>query len=297
MLATRAPSVRNHEERFGEDKLTLATQGKPQESLVPGATHTRHLRLDRNPARECLETMTDRKFSSSCSSTSKVCQTSPPGRSYVVDPANPAVKNLNKQGAEVVTKYVMSKEDCEKPSFQKQVGESTTGSNVSGEGDKKAAPSLRNKYSEANIALLRTLLKQDSRWQLSTSRGKSSNLKPVTNARDTDSEGRDVSSSLEGSEADQDSPSKAECLPARGIVANRNSTWLDGILCHKDQVKGLISDAIEPEDLYCDDDLSGDNPNMRLHSAKAVEEELKDQDGHPVCYPPHPMLLDQGMSA
>ncbi len=46
------------------------------------------------------------------------------------------------------------------------------------------------------------------------------------------------------------------------------------------------SDGQEVEDLYCDDDLNGDDPNMQLQIAKAISEQK-------LRYPSHALLMDQ----
>ena len=61
---------------------------------------------------------------------------------------------------------------------------------------------------------------------------------------------------------------------------------------------------VRTEDLYCDDELNGDDPNLQLQIAQAASEQAAaagdsaahgaNSGGMRSRYPPHPMLVDQG---
>ena len=65
----------------------------------------------------------------------------------------------------------------------------------------------------------------------------------------------------------------------------------------------MSSGCPEVEEFYCDDELNGDDPNLQLQIAhQGVSTVAGDEDdclgdlvGIERKYPPHAMLLDQGM--
>ena len=78
---------------------------------------------------------------------------------------------------------------------------------------------------------------------------------------------------------------------------SRSNVWA------KTSVTSTTSE-VRTEDLYCDDELNGDDPNLQLQIAQAASEQAApagdsaahgaNSGGMRSRYPPHPMLVDQG---